>query len=89
MMGAAWEEEGTFWESSRDLVRVSLALEQPWHTREGGALIGFRLYAMGELFIWQLLTGLSLGSEPGRGGGGGGCSLKEPQHLFHAVGEME
>lgn len=44
---------------------------------------------MGELFIWQHPKGLSLGSESDKGGGGGGCSLKEPQHLFHAVGEME
>lgn len=44
---------------------------------------------MGELFIWQRLKGLSLGSESGKGGGGEGFSLKEPQHLFHAVEEME
>lgn len=44
---------------------------------------------MGELFIWQHLKGLSLGSESCKGGGGEGFSLKEPQHLFHAVEEME
>lgn len=44
---------------------------------------------MGELFIWQHLKGLSLGSESGKEGGGEGFSLKEPQHLFHAVEEME
>lgn len=43
---------------------------------------------MGELFIWQHLKGLSLGSESAKGGGGEGFSLKEPQHLFHAVEEM-
>lgn len=44
---------------------------------------------MGELFIWQRLKGLGLGSQLGKGGGGEGFSLKEPQHLFHAVEKME
>lgn len=61
----------------------------PGTTVEGGVLIGFRLSAMGELFIWQRLKGLSLGSESGKGGGGEGLSLKESQHLFHAVEKME
>lgn len=43
---------------------------------------------MGELLIWQHLKGLGLGSELGKGGGGEGFSLKEPQRLFHAVEEI-
>lgn len=44
---------------------------------------------MGELYIWQRLKGLSLGLELGMGGGGEGSSLKEPQHLFWVVKDIE
>lgn len=44
---------------------------------------------MRELFIWYRLEGLCLGLQLGKGGGGEGCSLEEPQHFFHAVEEWK